>query len=121
MLPRLSFVPALCALGVSMLASCTDSSASRGAAMGAASGAVVGGPAGAAIGAAGGALIGSTVDERAARRYGSAPARGYPYGRESATPGMVHSPYTGRLYDVGDIPSGGLVIDTEVEKLFRRP
>jgi hypothetical protein len=40
---------------------------------------------------------------------------------KATTPGMVHSPYTGRLYDVGDIPSGGLVIDTEVEKLFRRP
>ena len=121
MLRRFSVGLVLCALCVSVLASCTNSSASRGAAMGAASGAVVGGPAGAALGAAGGALIGSTVDERAARRYGSAPARGYPIGRESATPGMVHSPYTGRLYDVGDIPSGGLVIDTEVEKLFRRP
>lgn len=91
--------------------------------MGAAGGAAVAGPAGAAIGAAGGAFIGSTVDERAARKQKAlaAAAAEPPFGRASATPGMVYSPYTDKLYNAVEIAPGGLIIDTDLNKPFRRP
>jgi hypothetical protein len=118
-------IPLLC-LAPLVFTGCETSSASRGAAMGAASGAVVAGPAGAAIGAAGGALVGNTMDERKARRAArdAAPvpaAEKYPVARVSATPGHVYSPYTDKLYDVSANAPGDLIMDTDVQKLFRRP
>ena len=95
--------------------------AGRGAAAGAVGGAVVAGPVGAAVGAAGGALVGAAVSDTEVRRYGPAPATGYPIGRPTDTPGMVRSPYTDRLYDVRGVPRGALVLDQDTNKLFRRP
>ena len=100
--------------------SCTTP-AGRGAAAGAVGGAVVAGPVGAAVGAAGGAIVGAAVGETEVARYGPAPAKGYPVARSSGTPGMVRSPYTDRLYDVRGVPRGGLVLDRDVNKLFRAP
>ncbi len=92
--------------------------AGRGATAGAVGGAVVAGPVGAAVGAAGGALVGAAVGEAEVARYGAAPAAGYPVASSAGKPGMVYSPYTGRLYDVRNVPSRGLVLDTDVNKLF---
>src|SRR5436309_2899620 len=73
----------LCALA---LDSC-DTYAGQGAGYGAAAGAIIGGATtgrvrgaavGAAIGAASGAIIGAAISEEEARRYGPAPAGGYP-------------------------------------------
>src|SRR5437868_15496842 len=95
--------------------------AGTGAATGAAAGAVVGGPVGAAAGAAGGAVIGAVVGEAEATNYGPAPKAGYPIATPAGQPGMVRSPYTGRLYDVRAVPHGALVRDVDAKKLFRRP
>ena len=116
------FVAALSIGGavVSLLSSC-GTSTGRGAAAGAVGGAVVAGPVGAAIGAVGGAMVGGAVGEKEARRYGAAPEDGYPVARTSDTPGFVYSPYTDRLYDVRSAPSGSLILDRDVNKLFRRP
>ena len=96
-------------------------SAGKGAAAGAATGAVVGGPGGAAAGAAGGAIIGAAVGEAEATNYGPIPKTGYPIATPVGQPGMVRSPYTGRLYDVRAVPHGALVRDVDANKLFRRP
>jgi hypothetical protein len=116
---RLLMLPVLaCAVG--MLSSC-HTPAGTGAATGAAAGAVVGGPVGAAAGAAGGAIIGAAVGASESQRYGPEPRGGYPVGTPAGQPGMIHSPYTGRLYDVHAVPHGALVRDVDVNKLFRRP
>ena len=117
---RFLLVLLLSAAALSALISC-GTSAGRGAAAGAVGGAVVGGPVGAAIGAVGGAIVGGAVGERDAARYGAPPEQGYPLARPTDTPGMVLSPYTNQLYDVRKVPSGSLVLDREVNKLFRRP
>jgi hypothetical protein len=91
--------------------------AGTGAAAGAATGAVVGGP----VGAAGGAIIGAVVGEAEATNYGPVPKAGYPVATPAGQPGMVRSPYTGRLYDVRAVPHGALVRDVDANKLFRRP
>ncbi len=95
--------------------------AGKGAAAGAATGAVVGGPVGAAAGAAGGSIIGAVVGEAEATNYGPVPKAGYPVATSAGQPGMVRSPYTGRLYDVRSVPHGALVRDVDANKLFRRP
>ena len=95
--------------------------AGKGAAAGAATGAVVGEPVGAAVGAAGGAIIGAAIGESEATNYGPVPKAGYPVATPAGQPGMVRSPYTGRLYDVRAVPHGGLVRDVDVNKVFRRP
>ncbi|MEY2491055.1 MAG: hypothetical protein QOH24_6 [Verrucomicrobiota bacterium] len=112
-------LPVLACL-VGLLVSC-HTSAGTGAATGAAAGAVVGGPIGAAAGAAGGAIIGAAVGSSEAQRYGAEPRGGYPVATLAGQPGMVHSPYTGRLYDVHAVPHGALVRDVDANKLFRRP
>jgi hypothetical protein len=117
---RFLLVLMLSVLALSALISC-GRSVGRGAAAGAIGGAVVGGPVGAAIGAVGGAIVGGAVGERDAARYGAPPEQGYPLARPTDTPGMVLSPYTNQLYDVRNVPSGSLVLDREVNKLFRRP
>jgi len=116
---RLITLSALMAL-IAGLVGC-GTSAGKGAAAGAATGAVVGGPGGAAAGAAGGAIIGAAVGEAEATNYGPIPKIGYPIATPVGQPGMVRSPYTGRLYDVRAVPHGALVRDVDANKLFRRP
>ena len=112
-------LPAFACL-IAGLVSC-HSPAGKGAAVGSATGAVVGGPVGAAAGAAGGAIIGAVVGETEATNYGPVPKAGYPVASPAGQPGMVRSPYTGRLYDVRAVPHGALVRDVDVNKVFRRP
>ena len=111
------------------LSSC-DTPTGQGAAAGAGAGAIIGGIAGggprsaaigAAIGAASGALIGHAIQEDRAREYGPPPTGGYPFAKRTGTPGMYRSPYTGRTYDLRDVPPGGLTRDVDTGQLFRRP
>ncbi|MGI8481070.1 MAG: hypothetical protein ACR2MF_03235 [Chthoniobacterales bacterium] len=95
--------------------------AGQGAAVGAGTGAIVGGPVGAAVGAGAVALIGSAVAADRVAEYGPMPASGYPMAMPTATAGMYRSPYTQRMYDLRAVPHRGLVRDTEVNKLFRKP
>jgi YMGG-like Gly-zipper len=120
----------LVALGALALNSC-DTPTGQGAAAGAGAGAIIGniashgGPRstliGAAIGAATGALIGHTIQEERAREYGPPPPGGWPYARYAGSPGIYHSPYTGKIYDLRDVPHGGLTRDVDTGQLFRRP
>ncbi len=113
-----------------VLSSC-DTPTGQGAAAGAGAGAIIGNIAGrggarstvigAAIGAATGALIGHAIQEDRAREYGPPPAGGYPMARYAGAPGMFHSPYTGRVYDLRGVPPGGLTRDIDTGQLFRRP
>ena len=107
-----------------------DTPTGQGAAAGAGAGAIIGGLAGrgprsaaigAAIGAATGALIGHAIQEDRAREYGPPPPGGYPFATPAGGPGMFHSPYTGRVYDLRGVPSGGLTRDVDTNQLFRRP
>jgi Glycine zipper len=116
-------------LGALALSSC-DTPTGQGAAAGAGAGAIIGGLAGggprsaaigAAIGAASGALIGHAIQEDRAREYGPPPPGGYPFARPTGRPGMFHSPYTGRVYDLRGVPPGGLTRDVDTGQLFRRP
>ena len=111
------------------LSSC-DTPTGRGAAYGAATGAIIGAAAtgnaraasiGAAAGAATGALIGHAIQEDRAATYGPPPQGGYPFGRYAGRPGFYHSPYTGRVYDLRDVPHGGLTRDVDTGRYFRRP
>src|ERR1700739_3475278 len=114
-------------LSAFFLSSC-DTPTGQGAAAGAGAGAIIGGLAGrgprsaaigAAIGAATGALIGHAIQEDRARRdYGRPPPGGWPYGRYAGSPGMYRSPYTGRVYDLRDVPPGGLTRDVDTGQLF---
>jgi len=111
------------------LASC-DTPVGQGAAWGAATGAIIGGAAtgnvraasiGAAAGAAAGALTGKIIQENQAAAYGPPPPGGYPFARPAGTPGLYHSPYTGRVYDLRGVPPGGLTRDADTGRLFRKP
>lgn len=113
----------------SFLTSC-DSPTGAGAGYGAAAGAIIGAAAtgrvrgaaiGAAAGAATGALIGHAIQEDRARQYGPEPDGGYPIARLAGRPGLYASPYTGRVYDLRDVPPGGLTRDIDTGQLFRRP
>jgi hypothetical protein len=119
-------VVSVVALGALALNSC-DTPTGQGAAAGAGAGAIIGGLAsggprgaliGAAAGAATGALIGHAVQES---RAGNPPPGGFPYARYAGSPGMYRSPYTGRVYDLRDVPPGGLTKDVDNGQLFRRP
>ena len=125
------FFTVTCALALTafLLESC-DTPTGQGAAAGAGAGALIGGLAGggprsaaigAAIGAASGALIGHAIQEDRARQYGPPPEGGYPYAKPARGPGMYHSPYTGRVYDLRGVPHGGLTRDVDNGRLFRRP
>jgi predicted small secreted protein len=122
-------VISLVALGALALNSC-DTPTGQGAAAGAGAGAIIGGLAsggprgaliGAAAGAATGALIGHAIQEDRARSYGPPPSGGWPYAKYAGSPGMYRSPYTGRVYDLRDVPPGGLTKDVDNGQLFRRP
>jgi predicted small secreted protein len=117
------------ALSSFSLSSC-DTPTGAGAGYGAAAGAIIGGAAtghvrgaaiGAAAGAATGALIGHSIQEDRARAYGPVPPGGWPLARYTNTPGVFRSPYTGRRYDLSDVPPGGLTRDIDTGQLFRRP
>ena len=117
------------ALSSFVLSSC-DTPTGAGAGYGAAAGAIIGGAAtghargaaiGAAAGAATGALIGHAIQEDRVRSYGPVPPGGWPYARYTSTPGVFRSPYTGRRYDLSDVPPGGLTRDIDTGQLFRRP
>jgi hypothetical protein len=107
-----------------------DTPVGQGAAWGAATGAIIGGAAtgnvraasiGAAAGAAAGALTGKIVQENQAAQYGPPPPDGYPFARWAGTPGLYHSPYTGRVYNLRGVPPGGLTRDVDTGRLFRKP
>ena len=108
-----------------------DTPTGQGAAAGAGAGAIIGNIAGrgggrstligAAIGAATGALIGHAIQEDRAREYGPPPSGGYPLASPAGRPGLFHSPYTGRVYDLRGVPPGGLTRDVDNGQLFRRP
>ena len=111
------------------LSSC-DTPVGQGAAWGAATGAIIGGAAtgnlraasiGAAAGAAAGALTGKIIQENQAAQYGPPPPGGYPIARWAGRPGFYYSPYTGRIYDLRGVPSGGLTRDVDTGRLFRKP
>lgn len=120
----------LVALGALALNSC-DTPTGQGAAAGAGAGAIIGNIAGhggaqstvigAAIGAATGALIGHAIQEERAGNYGPPPQGGWPYAKYAGSPGMYHSPYTNRVYDLSGVPHGGLTKDVDTGQLFRRP
>ena len=125
------FTIVCCAIiAIFALDSC-DTPTGQGAVAGAGAGAIIGNIAGrgggrstlagAAIGAAAGALIGHAIQEDRAREYGPPPAGGYPFARPTGRPGMFHSPYTGRVYDLRGVPPGGLTRDVDTGQLFRRP
>jgi hypothetical protein len=107
-----------------------DTPVGQGAAWGAATGAIIGAAAtgnvraasiGAASGAAAGALTGKIVQENQAAQYGPPPSDGYPFARWAGTPGLYHSPYTGRVYNLRGVPPGGLTRDVDTGRLFRKP
>ena len=107
-----------------------DTPVGQGAAWGAATGAIIGAAAtgnvraasiGAAAGAAAGALTGKIVQENQAAQYGPPPPDGYPFARWAGTPGLYYSPYTGRVYNLRGVPTGGLTRDVDTGRLFRKP
>src|SRR3954454_17101340 len=109
------------ALACLIFTSC-ETPVGQGAAWGAATGAIIGGAAtgnaraasiGAAAGAAAGALTGKIIQENQAAGYGPPPPGGYPFARPAGTPGLYHSPYTGRVYDLRGVPPGGLTRDAD--------
>src|SRR5881275_3375360 len=103
------------------LSSC-DTPVGQGAAWGAATGAIIGAAAtgnvrgasiGAAAGAAAGALTGKIIQENQAAQYGPPPPGGYPFARPAGAPGVYYSPYTGRIYDLREVPPGALTRDID--------
>jgi predicted small secreted protein len=117
------------ALSSFVLSSC-DTPVGQGAGWGAATGAIIGAAAtgnvraasiGAAAGAAAGALTGKIVQENQAARYGPPPPGGFPFGRWAGPPSFYYSPYTGRVYDLRNVPPGGLTRDVDTGRLFRKP
>lgn len=110
------------AFGTSVLTfSACSSSAGRGAAIDAGTGAIVGARIGAALGAGAGALIGASVDEKRAARSKPPPVTGYPVAVSGRAPNMYYSPYTHKLYNLSQVPSGGLVQDADTQGYFRKP
>ena len=73
---------------------------------------------------AGGAVVGTAITpEEAAKKY-PAPKGKYPMGERDPhnADGVVNSPYPPRTaFDCSNIPHGGLVVDTHVNKVFVRP
>jgi len=129
------FIPAVAAalLLVTALSSCetpAGQGAGFGAFSGAATGALIGAAAtgtgrgagiGAAAGAAAGALIGAAVAQDQAQYYHPPPG-GYPYARQTGTPGYVYSPYPPHsIIDVRGVPSGSWVRDPSSGGIFVKP
>ncbi|MGH8092880.1 MAG: glycine zipper domain-containing protein [Chthoniobacterales bacterium] len=131
---RKFFIPAVAAAILSMgLSSCetpAGQGAGFGAVSGAATGALIGAAAsgtgeGAAIGAGAGALAGALLGAAVAQdqaQYYHAPPGGYPFARQTGTPGYVYSPYPPHnTIDVRDVPQGALVRDPSTGGIFRKP
>ena len=124
------FVPGVIGLSLLSAFSSCDQPTGAGAGYGAATGALIGAAAtgrargaaiGAAAGAATGALIGHAIQEDRDREYGPPPPAGYPFARPTGDPNLFRSPYTGRTYDLSDVPPGGKTRDVDTDQLFRRP
>ena len=125
------FISSVCAvLCVAFLSSSCETPVGQGAGLGAATGAIIGGAAtgrvrgaaiGAGIGAATGALLGAAVEEDQYGYYRGRPVSYYPFARPTGRPGFYRSPYTGGLYDLRDVPHGGLTRDLDTGGFFRRP
>ena len=127
------FIPAVSAAILVPLAlslSSCETPVGQSAGFGAATGAIIGGAAtgrvegaaiGAGAGALAGALVGAAIQEDQARYY-HAPSGGYPYGRQTETPGYVYSPYgPHNIIDVRGVPPGALVRDPSTGGVFRKP
>lgn len=72
----------------------------------------------------GGAIVATPItDEEAKKKYPMPGGKAYPMGdRDIHQPsGWIYSPYTRQLYDCTQVPFGGLVLDTKVNKVFARP
>ena len=72
----------------------------------------------------GGAIVATPItEEEAKKKYPMPGGKAYPPGdRDIHQPsGWIYSPYTRQLYDCTQIPYGGLVLDTKVNKVFVRP
>jgi hypothetical protein len=72
----------------------------------------------------GGAIVATPItEEEAKKKYPMPGGKAYPMGdRDIHQPsGWIYSPYTRQLYDCTQIPFGGLVLDTKVNKVFVRP
>ena len=109
-----------------------ETATGTGALWGATTGAVLGGltshhhsaegaAIGAIIGANTGAIIGSEIDRAHAVRYG--PHRGeFPFAQPTERRGFYVSPYPPhRVYDLRNVPHGGLVDDQVGGGYFRKP
>jgi hypothetical protein len=73
---------------------------------------------------AGGAVVGTPITPQEAAKKYPAPKGKYPMGERDAhkADGVVTSPYPPRTdFDCSNIPHGGLVLDTHVNKVFVRP
>jgi hypothetical protein len=73
---------------------------------------------------AGGAVVATQITPQEAAKKYPAPKGKYPMGERDAhkADGVVTSPYPPRTdFDCGQIPHGGLVLDTHVNKVFVRP
>ena len=116
-------------LGSLVLSSC-DSPTGAGAGYGAAAGAIIGGAVtgnargaaiGAAAGAATGALVGHAVQVQRESQCGPPPPGGFPFARYTDRPRVFRSPYTGRRYDLSEVPPGQFTRDVDTGQCFRRP
>ena len=73
---------------------------------------------------AGGAVVATPITPQEAAKKYPAPKGKYPMGERDAhkADGVVTSPYPPRTdFDCSQIPHGGLVLDTHVNKVFVRP
>jgi hypothetical protein len=73
---------------------------------------------------AGGAVVATQVSPQDAAKKYPAPKGGYPKGERDPhkADGVVTSPYPPRTdFDCSNIPHGGLVLDSHVNKVFVRP
>ena len=72
----------------------------------------------------GGALVATQITPQEAAKKYPAPKGKYPMGERDPhnADGVVNSPYPPRTtFDCSNIPHGGLVLDTHVNKVFVRP
>ena len=73
---------------------------------------------------AGGAVVATPITPQEAAKKYPAPKGKYPMGERDPhnADGVVNSPYPPRTaFDCSNVPHGGLVLDTHVNKVFVRP
>jgi hypothetical protein len=81
-------------------------------------------PQGAAAQGAGGAIVATQVTPQEAAKKYPPPKNGYPKGERDPhkASGVISSPYPPHTeFDCSQIPKGGLVLDSHVNKVFVRP